>query len=552
MSTQTRAGGPGPVPPPPAGTGGHVGPGPRVDDEGDGPDAVDGPDGVVGPDGEGRHVGPVLAAWARTPLRVRLVGIITLVLLASLAIAAAVTNSLVSRTLEEQIDNQLESTAEQLADQALNSVSRVQDQTLPSDYYIVFFPYSGGSRPWYQPENVELHGVPKVGPYTFSDSDLPPGPFTTAAVDVASSGVPADSQWRVVALTAEWDGENQGVVYVGLPLDSVQDTVKQIQKLLALSALAITALGAAVGYLAVRQSLRPLGEIERTAAGIAEGDLGRRVPQAPSSTEVGSLARSLNTMLSQIEQAFAAREVSEARMRRFIADASHELRTPLATVRGYGELYRMGALTTPEAVADTMRRIEDSATRMGTLVEDLLRLARLDEGRELERTPVDLAVVAADAMSDLHALDPSRPVRLVPLRPDGETGACVVVGDEGRLRQVLANLVGNAARHTPPGTPVEVAIGFDESPDGAVPGRARTAVLEVRDHGPGIPPEHAERVFERFFRVDASRNRDSGGSGLGLAIVSAIIARLGGTARVLETDGGGLTVRIELPAAEQP
>ena len=540
MSTQTRTGDPGPVPPPPAAPGGGEGPDPRTDDG-------------AGLDGEGRHVGPVLAFWARTPLRVRLVGIITLVLLASLGIAAAVTNSLVSRTLEEQVDSQLVSTAEQLADQALNSVSRVQDQTLPSDYYIVFFPYSGGSQPWFQPENVELHGVPKVGLYTFSESDLPPGPFTTAAVDVASSGVPSDSQWRVVALTARWDGdgEDQGVVFVGLPLDSVRDTVGQIQKLLALSALAITALGAAVGYLAVRQSLRPLGEIERTAAGIAEGDLGRRVPQAPSSTEVGSLARSLNTMLSQIEQAFAAREMSEARMRRFIADASHELRTPLATVRGYGELYRMGALTSPEAVADTMRRIEDSATRMGTLVEDLLRLARLDEGRELERTPVDLAVVAADAMSDLHALDPSRPVRLVPLRPDGETGACVVVGDEGRLRQVLANLVGNAARHTPPGTPVEVAIGFDESPDGALPGRARTAVLEVRDHGPGIPPEHAERVFERFFRVDASRNRDSGGSGLGLAIVSAIVARLGGTARVLETDGGGLTVRIELPAAEQ-
>ncbi|MEP7764557.1 HAMP domain-containing sensor histidine kinase [Sanguibacter sp. 25GB23B1] len=537
MSTETRPGGTGPVPPPPgAGR-------PWELEEIDAPGVPDG----EGTDSEGRHVGPVLAAWARTPLRVRLVGIVTLMLLASLGIAAAVTNTLVSSTLEEQIDSQLESTAEQLANQALNSLTTQQEQTLPSDYYIVFFPYSGGSVPRYQKETVELHGVPKVGPYTFSDADLPPGPFTTAAVDVSGAGIPSDSQWRVVALTVQASGEDQGVVYVGLPLASVRDTVGEIQKLLALSALAITALGAVVGYLAVRQSLRPLAEIERTAAAIAEGDLSRRVPQAPSSTEVGSLARSLNSMLSQIEQGFAVREASEARMRRFIADASHELRTPLATVRGYGELYRMGALTTPEAVADTMRRIEDSATRMGSLVEDLLRLARLDEGRELERTPVDLAVVAADAMSDLHALDPSRPVRLVPLRPEGETGACVVVGDEGRLRQVLGNLVGNAARHTPAGTPVEVAIGFDTSPDGE-----RTAVLEVRDHGPGIPPEHAERVFERFFRVDSSRNRDSGGSGLGLAIVAAIVARLGGTAQVRETPGGGLTVRIELPAqAEQ-
>lgn len=538
----TSTGVPGPVPPPPTEHPETLG-SPSPHDEAD--DSRD--DGH--PEAAGRHVGPLLAAWARTPLRVRLVGIVTLVLLASLGIAAAVTNSLVSRTLEEQIDSQLESTAEQLADQALNSVSRQQDQTLPSDYYIVFFPHSGTAAQWSQQENVELHGVPKVGPYTFADSDLPPGPFTTAAVDVAGSGIPSDSQWRVVALTAQWDwdGEEQGVVYVGLPLASVGDTVGQIQKLLALSALAITVLGAVVGYLAVRQSLRPLAEIERTAAAIAEGDLSRRVPQAPSSTEVGSLARSLNSMLSQIEQGFAAREASEARMRRFIADASHELRTPLATVRGYGELYRMGALTTPEAVADTMRRIEDSATRMGSLVEDLLRLARLDEGRELERTPVDLAVVAADAMSDLHALDPSRPVRLVPLRPDGETGACVVVGDEGRLRQVLGNLVGNAARHTPAGTPVEVAVGFDATPDGD-----RTAVVEVRDHGPGIPPEHAERVFERFFRVDSSRNRDSGGSGLGLAIVAAIVTRLGGSAQVRETPGGGLSVRIELPAQDEP
>ncbi|PFG32203.1 sensor histidine kinase [Sanguibacter antarcticus] len=537
MSTEIRPAGMGPVPPPP----------PESRDRTQDLDEAELEDTErAGLSDEGRHVGPILSAWARTPLRVRLVGIVTLVLLASLAIAAAVTNTLVSRTLEAQIDSQLESTAEQLANQALASLSTEQEQTLPSDYYIVLFPYSGRSRGWYQAENVELHGVPKVGPYTFANSDIPPGPFTTAAVNISGSDIPSDAQWRVIALTASSGGEDQGIVFVGLPLDSVRDTVGQIQKLLAISALVITTLGAAVGYLAVRQSFRPLGEIERTAAAIAEGDLSRRVPQAPSSTEVGSLARSLNSMLSQIEQAFDAREASEARMRRFIADASHELRTPLATVRGYGELYRMGALTTPEALSDTMRRIEDSATRMGSLVEDLLRLARLDEGRPLDNVPVDLAVVASDAMSDLHALDPSRQVRLVPLQPDGQTGACVVVGDEGRLRQVLANLVGNAARHTPRGTPVEVALGFDTDDDGE-----RTAVLEVRDHGPGIPSEHGERVFERFFRVDSSRNRDSGGSGLGLAIVAAIVERLGGAARVQETPGGGLTVRIELPAAAE-
>ena len=321
----------------------------------------------------------------------------------------------------------------------------------------------------------------------------------------------------------------------------------------------------------MRRALRPLREIESTAAAIAAGDLSRRVPTAPASTEVGRLGDALNGMLAQIEEAFDARTQSEARMRRFVADASHELRTPLAAVRGYAELYRMGALTTPEQVTDTMRRIEGSSTRMGSLVEDLLALARLDEGRQARVGPVDLTVLAADAVSDLRALDPQRPVRLVTL--GATAGPCVVQGDEARLRQVLANLVGNAVRHTPPGTPVEIAVGPGRRGPGVMDGTdgtgstggsggsggsgavdvtggpAGTAVLEVRDHGPGIPPEHAERVFERFYRVDPSRTRDSGGSGLGMAIVAAIVESHGGTATVLQTPGGGATIRVELPTS---
>jgi two-component system OmpR family sensor kinase len=243
-------------------------------------------------------------------------------------------------------------------------------------------------------------------------------------------------------------------------------------------------------------------------------------------------------MLAQIEQAFAVRAASEARMRRFVADASHELRTPLATVRGYAELYRMGALDEPAKVDDTMRRIEGSATRMGGLVEDLLLLARLDEGRPVAREPVDLTVLAADAVSDLHALDPDRPARLVPLDPGTNGGPVEVTGDDARLRQVVANLVGNVVRHTPAGTPVEIAVG---TADGA-------GVLEVRDHGPGIDPAHAARVFERFYRVDASRTRESGGAGLGMAIVAAIVGAHRGHVSLAETPGGGTTVRVAVPA----
>jgi two-component system OmpR family sensor kinase len=230
-----------------------------------------------------------------------------------------------------------------------------------------------------------------------------------------------------------------------------------------------------------------------------------------------------------------------------VADASHELRTPLATIRGYAELYRMGALPDRHALDDTIGRIEGSATRMGALVEDLLALARLDEGRPLTLGPVDLVVLAADAVADLRALDPGRPDRLVGLADDEVTGPVWVRADEARMRQVVANLVGNVARHTPPGTPAELAVGTTTDAAGTT-----TGVLEVRDHGPGIAPEHAARVFERFYRVDASRTRDSGGAGLGMAIVSAIVAAHDGSVELLQTPGGGATLRVALPADRHP
>jgi two-component system, OmpR family, sensor kinase len=330
-------------------------------------------------------------------------------------------------------------------------------------------------------------------------------------------------------------------------LVGMDKTVSILIRTLSLSGLGIVMLGGLTAWVLVERSLRSLRSVEHTAAQIAAGDLTQRVPEAPAGTEMGSLAASLNAMLTQIERAFAAQEASEVRMRQFVSDASHELRTPVATIRGYGELYRMGALDSTEKVDDTMLRIEDAARRMGTLVNDLLVLARLDEGRPIARADVDLVALARDSVQDLHALDPTREVALVPLdadaAPDDPAGqvpdTLVVEGDSDRLRQVVTNLIGNVARHTPAGTPAEVALGVRKD-DGV-------AVLEVRDHGPGLSVEQGRRIFERFYRADSSRTRESGGSGLGMAIVAAIVGTHGGHVEVTPTDGGGLTVQVTLP-----
>ena len=324
-----------------------------------------------------------------------------------------------------------------------------------------------------------------------------------------------------------------------------------------------------VSVAVVRTNLRPLDDIEETAEAIAAGHLDRRVPDRDPRTEVGRLGRSINTMLTQIESAFHAREESEEaavqseeRMRRFIADASHELRTPLTAIRGFAEYYRQrGGVTTgskedggslsPEDLDRIMQRVEAEASRMGVLVEDLLLLARLDQQRPIEHQPVDLLVLAADAVQDTRMIAPDRPVKLT-VEPGK---AFLVLGDEARLRQVIGNLMTNALTHTPDGTPVDVRLGsgflggpppYRGGPAPSVP----AAVLEIADQGPGLTPEQARRVFERFYRADQARNRKSGGgSGLGLAIVSALVAAHGGTATVDSVPGRGATFRVTLPLA---
>ena len=349
------------------------------------------------------------------------------------------------------------------------------------------------------------------------------GPFTTNA----SGGDGGRFRTVVQPLTTG------GALVVAVPLRDVSQTLRRLVAIEALASLAVLAAVGAVSASVVKAGLRPLADIETTAGAIAAGDLARRVERAEPRTEVGRLGLSLNAMLGQIETAFEARQESEDRLRRFVADASHELRTPLTSIRGYAELFRRGAASGPDEVADAMRRIEEESKRMGVLVDDLLLLARLDQGRPLERRPVDLAALAGDAAADARAVEPDRPIVFVP--PD----AIVVLGDEARLQQVAANLLANVRQHTPPATPVRVEVRREGS----------SAVLEVADEGPGLPADQAERIFERFYRADPSRTRAHGGTGLGLSIVAAIVEAHGGSAQVDTAPGAGARFSVRLPLA---
>jgi two-component system OmpR family sensor kinase len=318
---------------------------------------------------------------------------------------------------------------------------------------------------------------------------------------------------------------------VAIPFTEADATLHQLLlvEVLVIAAV-LAALGAAVWWI-VRLGLRPLDRIGETAGAIAGGDLSRRVEPAEPRTEVGRLGLALNAMLARLEQAFAERHASEERLRRFLADASHELRTPLASIRGYAELFRIGAAREGPEIEKAMSRIEDESTRMGILVEDLLALARLDEVRDVHREPVDLAALAADAVDDARAVAPEREIEL---RGD----ACVVLdGDPGQLRQVLANLVRNAIVHTPAGSPIEVTV----RSDGA------QARVDVRDHGPGLPAGDPEELFARFWRADPARGRGRAGAGLGLSIVAAIVAVHGGSAQAVDAPGGGARFTVTLP-----
>ncbi len=347
-------------------------------------------------------------------------------------------------------------------------------------------------------------------------------------VYVSAPGRAGAPRYRVATWRVSEEGSS---LVLALPLGDLESTLRRLLLIEAIVTAAALAAGIALARLLVKVGLRPLDDIATTASAIAGGDLTRRVARQEPETEIGRLGSALNAMLVQIERAFAERRSSEEQLRRFVADASHELRTPLTSIRAYAELFERGAGARPEDLARVLRGIESEAARMGVLVDDLLLLARLDQGRALEHLPVDLGAVAADAVDAARAVDPERPITL------DVQGSVEVSGDRVRLRQIADNLLANVRAHTPPGTPAAVSVRADGD----------LGVLVVEDAGPGLTPEEQARVFERFYRADPARTRDAGGAGLGLAIVAAIANAHGGRAEIGSSARGGAELRVSLP-----
>ena len=447
--------------------------------------------------------------------------------------------------------------------------------------------------------------VPKLQGGVVSIPRLPPSgsrdvtfsrPFTASAIVTSSGRMPsretlkaASAPWRVVAFKIMDGNRMRGIAYIGLSLGDVYDTISTLTRYSITVGASIVLLGGSLAALIFQRTLVPLKRIEKTAAKIAAGDLSQRVPSAPENTEIGSLSASLNTMLARIENSFHEQQETTEKMKRFVSDASHELRTPLAAIHGYAELYTMqrglpGAL---ERADESIAHIERSSQRMTVLVEDLLSLARLDEGRGIDMTQqVPLTMLVTDAADDLHALDPERDVTLggVALAPASDgvpssltmTGSplpqVTLTGDASRLRQVITNIVGNIHRYTPADSPAQVGVGtlvaaigpetlaglpsddrslrrFLDAAEVGASLRTGTeyAVLRFVDHGPGVPDEARPKLFERFYTADPSRAREKGGTGLGLAIAQSVVRAHGGLICATATDGGGLTFTVVLP-----
>lgn len=454
------------------------------------------------------------------PLRRRLVAIVGTLVGAALILTSLATAYLMRSDLLDRVDSELRSVARPVANQVFDDL-RSTGSALPTGYAF----HLQGARGAITRLPTGETARPVLPVLTVDDPRVTSGePFT-----VPSEG--GRPQWRFIA--GRVVGEDSTFA-VGVPLDTVNDTVTQLVITTGLISTLVLLASLAMARYAVRRAFRPLTRIEDTAAAIAAGDLTQRIPVRQADDEVTSLSRSLNTMLARIESSFAVREASEERMRQFVADASHELRTPLASIRGYAELSRRESDPVPATVVHALGRVESEALRMQGLVEDLLLLARLDAGRPLAHEPVDLTLLAMDAVGDARAASPDHRWELN--LPDEPVD---VPGDQARLHQVIANLLANARTHTPVGTRIETSLRQG-------PGKV---ILAVTDDGPGIPEELQRNVFERFVRGDEARNRASGSTGLGLSIVAAVTAAHGGRAG-LESRPGRTSFIVELPSAE--
>lgn len=543
------------------------------------------------------------------PLSTKLVTcIIVLLTIGTIGISFSI-RTLVGNYLLQKTDTQLVNQAQMIFNSmdSLDSTTSEDGRSLVNTYYVEvrdseYKRTGAGSVPMLREGVVSEPSLPSDGSI---DGVTLGEPFTTqAVVHVTTSRVPdhaimqaAQSPWRVVALpwsekTKTGQVKDSGVVFIGLSLSDQIDTSNTLTRFCAMVGIAVVLIGAILGTIVVQSTLAPLKRIEKTAAKIAAGDLSQRVPDLPENTEVGSLSMSLNTMLTRIEESFHAQEETTEKMKRFVSDASHELRTPLAAIHGYAELYKMqrdmpGAL---ERADESIEHIEASSARMTVLVEDLLSLARLDEGRGIDITQqVKLTSVVNDAADDLHALDPDRgitcgqvvlqagsdmehPSRLA-FQP-GTMPDITLTGDASRLRQVVTNIVGNIHRYTPADSPVEVSMGVlpaSISPESLsrMPSNEQSlhhfieaievgqsmqvgmnyAIVRFSDHGPGVPADARSKIFERFYTADPSRARQKGGMGLGMAIAQSVVKAHHGFICASGSDGTGLTLTVVLPVA---
>lgn len=543
------------------------------------------------------------------PLSTKLVTcIIVLLTIGTIGISFSI-RTLVGNYLLQKTDTQLVNQAQMIFNSmdSLDSTTSEDGRSLVNTYYVEvrdseYKRTGAGSVPMLREGVVSEPSLPSDGSI---DGVTLGEPFTTqAVVHVTTSRVPdhaimqaAQSPWRVVALpwsekTKTGQVKDSGVVFIGLSLSDQIDTSNTLTRFCAMVGIAVVLIGAILGTIVVQSTLAPLKRIEKTAAKIAAGDLSQRVPDLPENTEVGSLSMSLNTMLTRIEESFHAQEETTEKMKRFVSDASHELRTPLAAIHGYAELYKMqrdmpGAL---ERADESIEHIEASSARMTVLVEDLLSLARLDEGRGIDITQqVKLTSVVNDAADDLHALDPDRgitcgqvvlqagsdmehPSRLA-FQP-GTMPDITLTGDASRLRQVVTNIVGNIHRYTPADSPVEVSMGVlpaSISPKSLsrMPSNEQSlhhfieaievgqsmqvgmnyAIVRFSDHGPGVPADARSKIFERFYTADPSRARQKGGTGLGMAIAQSVVKAHHGFICASGSDGTGLTLTVVLPVA---
>jgi two-component system OmpR family sensor kinase len=481
------------------------------------------------------------SVWRRTPLWLRLITTVLALSIVALTVMGIFGARLLRGYLVERVDDQLVEAAGQARDVfngALENDPMSDERRLPSQYHFTLQD-DAGATVGETPSKLFDAPPPDLPALTPADAaDRGGHPFTVDATRGHGS-------WRAVAVPF---ASGSGTIVTAASLGDVDATVHKLSTINLLVGGAVIAGLALAAYTMVRTALRPLTKIEQTAAAIAGGDLSRRVDDDDPNTEVGRLGLALNTMLEQIETAFHARQASEAtarrseqKMRRFVADASHELRTPLTSIRGFAELHRQGAVTDPAEVSRLLNRIEDEAKRMGLLVDDLLLLARLDQQRPFEHGPVDMRVLAIDAVEAARATAPDREIHLDLPMDDETDGGLVVAGDEPRLRQVLSNLLDNALAYSPADAPITV-LGGRTRRDGR-----DLAFVQVRDRGPGMIPEQAERVFERFYRTDRARSRAQGGTGLGLSIVAAITAAHGGTVELDTAPGEGATFRVLLP-----